>query len=255
MLPTTINIDLPESLKPYALNRIGKRSIRDLTEPEVKRACFEIINLAFAECGQLKTDAAMLQFQSESLFNELSGKYKDLTLPELKESFKRGIRGETGPYFGLCAKTYHQFIKHYFERPERAESMRVYLNSISGEVTKEKMTKEQQYEIMMQGIKAAYEDYKDSKKLPYSPAPYYDFLWQELKLINWTKEEKDSIKKEATVLYEAKINKQKQERRITTQQAKDLLATLSSNQSFINTVKSVGLKRFFETCILTNYKF
>lgn len=254
MLPIVNNINLPESLKPYAAIRIGKRCIKDLSEGEVKRACFEIINISFAESGQLKIDAPMLQFQSESLFKELTGRFKDLTLDELKEAFKKGIRGETGPYFGLCSKTYHQFIKHYFERPERAEAMRIYLDSINGTLIPEKPTPEQQKEIMIKGVKSALNDYKADGKLPYSPAPYYDFLWLELKLIIWSKEEKESIKKEANQIYESKVNKQKQERRITTQQAKDLLSNISSNQSYINTVKMVGLRRFFDMCIKTNYE-
>ena len=238
---------LPVKLQAYALNRIGKKSIRDLHPNQIRESCSKVINLAFVESGQIKqATQQMLDFNRDSLIGELTGRFKDLTLEELSEAFKMGIRGEFGEYFGLCAATYHKFIKSYFERPERAESMRVYLDSIKGEIVKEKPTPEQQHQIMLDGCREALKDFKETKRLPYSPAPYYDFLWKELKLINWTDKEKEEIKKEAKLIYESKVTKQKQERRINTQQAKDLLSNLGANQSFINTVKQVGLKRFFE---------
>lgn len=246
---------LPISLQIFAENRIGKKSIKDLHPNQVKEACGEIINRAFVESGQMKqATTAMLEFNRDSLLGELKGRFKDLTLEELKEAFKMGVRGEFGEYFGLCASTYYKFIKSYFERPERAESMRLYLDTIKKELVPEKPTPEQQKEILLNGVRSALEEYKTDKKLPFAPAPYYDFLWLELKLINWSKEEKEEIKKEANTVYQSKINKQKQERRITTQQAKDLLTNLKDNQSYINAVKSIGLKRFFDACILTNYK-
>ena len=247
MLTVINNIErLPESLRQYAINRIGKKAIKDMIQSEVKKNCSQIVASAFAESGQLKVDAPMLQYQSDSLFNELSGKFKDLTIDEVKESFKQGIRGESGPYFGLCAKTYHQFLKHYYEKKERAEAMRVYLDLVNQEASKEPLTKEQKYERMMLGVKTAFNEYKESGKLPFCPAPYYDFLWQELKLINWTAEQKSEIRQEANRLWSEFLKEAKDTRRINTMQYKELLANTINNQTYLNKVKQVGLKKFFE---------
>jgi hypothetical protein len=245
---------LPLRLQTFAISRIGKKSIRDLHPNQVRDSVKIIVNRAFTESGQTKAvTAEMLAFQYDTLIGELTGRFKDLTIEELQEAFKMGIRGEFGEYFGLCAATYHKFIKSYFERPERAESMRVYLDAVNKELTKE-LTPEEKRERLIKGIYLAYETYVKSNQLPYSPAPYYDFLWQDQKLINWTLEEKEEIKKEAKIEYEASIREKKNARQITAQQFSDLLNNLSSNHTYINTIKRIGLKRFFESCKLTNFK-
>lgn len=243
---------LPLSLQPYAINRIGKKAIKDLTEPEIKRNCYMIISVAFAESGQLKVVSAMLQYQSDTLFNELKGKFKDLTIDELKEAFKMGIRHEFGQYFGLCAKTYNQFIKGYFERPERAEAMRVYLDSINAVIVKE-LTPEEKRKLTIQGVYSAYESFCKSGELPFYSAPYYDII-KENGLVNWSKEERLEMELEAKSEYIGKLRDDKMKRKINSKQFTTICESLGSNQSFKNVCKKVALKRFFESCKLSNFK-
>ena len=237
---------LPESLRQYAINRVGKKPIKSMSDFEIKGHCLTIITKTFQEDGKFQVSEEMLRTQSQALSDELSGKFKDLTIDEVKEAFKQGIRGESGPYFGLCVKTYHQFLKHYYEKKERAEAMRVYLDLVNQEASKEPLTKEQKYERMMLGVKTAFNEYKESGKLPFCPAPYYDFLWQELKLINWTPEQKSEIRQEANRLWNEFLKEAKDTRRINTMQYKELLANTINNQTYLNKVKQVGLKKFFE---------
>lgn len=245
---------IPESLKGYALNRVGKKAIKDLTEHEVKNACNSIIAISFAEIGQFKVDTPMLQFQSETLFKELRGRYKDLTLDELKEAFKMGIRNEFGQYFGLCAKTYNLFIKSYYERPERAEAMRVYLDLNRQEIVKDKPTPEQQNEILKKGIKLAYEVYVKSGELPFYSAPYYDYL-KKNNLVNWSKEQIEEMKIEAETEYRGRLIEDRDNRVINTLQYKAIIENLNTNQTFKNVCKKIGLKYWFEACKLTNFNF
>lgn len=254
-LITINNLDkLPESLKVWAVNRIGKKPIKLLTENEVKRSCSEIIAKSFADSGQLNVTTEMLQFQTQSLLDELSDKYKDLTIDEVKEAFKKGIRGETGPYFGLCAKTYHQFIKHYFESKERTEAMRVYLDLNRQEIVKDKPTPEQQNEILKKGIKLAYEVYVKSGELPFYSAPYYDYL-KKNNLVNWSKEQIEEMKIEAETEYRGRLIEDRDNRVINTLQYKAIIENLNTNQTFKNVCKKIGLKYWFEACKLTNFNF
>lgn len=254
-LITINNLDkLPESLKVWAVNRIGKKPIKLLTENEVNRSCSEIIAKSFADSGQLNVTSEMLQFQTQSLLDELSGKFKDLTIDEVKEAFKKGIRGETGPYFGLCAKTYHQFIKHYFESKERSEAMRVYLDLNRQEIVKDKPTPEQQNEILKKGIKLAYEVYVKSGELPFYSAPYYDYL-KKNNLVNWSKEQIEEMKIEAETEYRGRLIEDRDNRVINTLQYKAIIENLNTNQTFKNVCKKIGLKYWFEACKLTNFNF
>ena len=75
---------LPESLRQYAINRVGKKAIKDLTPNEVKKHCNEIIARTYADDGKFQVTSEMLSFQSQALFDELTGRFKDLTIDELK---------------------------------------------------------------------------------------------------------------------------------------------------------------------------
>lgn len=244
---------LPESLRQYAINRVGKKAIKDLHPNEVKRHCTEIIAKTYAEDGKFQVTSEMISFQSQALFDELTGRFKDLTIDELKEAFRLGIRGETGAYFGLCARTYHQFIKHYFERKERTEAMRVYLDQFGTGITDKKLTDDEKREQMIKGIRLAYEAYCKSGELPFYPAPYYDFIRNELKLTNWTKEQRDEIEQEAKEQYTNKLIDDKKNRVIDTHKFKLIIENLTTNQTYFNYLKRVALKKFFESCKISNY--
>ena len=248
---------LPESLRQYALNRVGKKTIKNSSPFEVTRTCSEIIAKSFADSGQLNVTSEMLKFQTQSLVDELSGKYKELTLDEVREAFKKGIRGETGPYFGLCAKTYHQFIKHYFESKERSEAMRVYLNLENQTFTKEKLTDEQKDMIMKQAALSLFNEYYETKKLNfYGAHRIYDYLWQDKKLIKWTDEERKELKDIAFKEYESDLKKQRDTGQILPSVYRQILENLDGdkNRTFINKVKAEGLKRFFDKLITNNQK-
>ena len=249
--------NIPESLRGYAINRIGKKTIKNSSPLEVKKACNEIIAKAFADSGQVGVTSQMLEFQSQSLLEELTGKFKDLTTDEVKEAFKNGIGGETGPYFGLCAKTYHQFIKHYFESKERAEAMRVYLSLESKTFVKEKLTDEQKDMIMKQAALSLFNEYYETKKLDfYGSHRIYDYLWQDKKLIKWTESERKELRETAYTEYEKELKKQRDAGQILPSVYRQILENLDGekNRTFINKVKSIGLKRFFDKLIETNQK-
>jgi len=255
---------LPESLRQYAINRIGKKAIKDMIQSEVKKNCSQIVASAFAESGQLKVDAPMLQYQSDSLFNELSGKFKDLTIDEVKEAFRLGIRGETGAYFGLCAKTYHQFIKHYFERKERAEAMKEYLNLINRGNQKE-TTEEQKYQIMKQASLQEFESYSKTKNLSRS-APYiYDFIakkygtkatlsGEDIYILISDKDIRETIKKDAKAEYEKSLNMKVLKGDARKKDAEKAMFDLVTNRTYLNIAKTIELGIYFDGLIKDNQK-
>lgn len=253
---TVINsIDkLPVSLQGFAKARIGQKAIKDLTPIQIAKVCEEVIVRAFAEAGQIGITQEILLFQKQTLIDELKGKFGVLTPDEVKEAFRLGIRGESGSYFGLCAKTYHQFLKYYFELPQRAETMKAFL-SITNEAAllSKEPTPEQKEQIMKEAAIISFNEYKSERKLPFVCQPIYDFLWKK-GFINWTESEKNDIVAYVKEKYKSELLDQKTKGEISHRDFKNIVENLGGdkNRRLINKVKTEGLKRYFELLIKNN---
>lgn len=118
---------LPENYKPFVIAR-QEPQMRVLTANQVKAGIAKILSQASFDMGSpMSADREILTFQTEACFKELSFKFSTLTLSELRNAFAMGIRNEFGQYFGMCPKTYHQFIKAYYELPGRFKAQEAYL--------------------------------------------------------------------------------------------------------------------------------
>lgn len=251
----TNSIDkLPVSLQSFAKARIGQKAIKDLTPIQVAKICEEVIVRAFAEAGQIGITQEILLFQKQTLIDELKGRFGVLTPDEVKESFRLGIRGESGPYFGLCAKTYHQFLKYYFELPQRAEAMKAFL-SITNEVKllTSEPSPEQKEQIMKGASINAFNEYKASKKLPFVCRPIYDFL-KSKGLINWSESEKKEMSAYVKERYKSDLLEQKTKGEISSRDFRNIVENLDGekNKRLINKAKTEGLKRYFDNLIKNN---
>lgn len=118
---------LPENYQYFVLAR-QEPQMKNLRPNEVKSGIAKILSQASFDMGSpMSADKEILTFQTEACFKELTFKYSTLTLSELRNAFTMGIRNEFGQYFGMCPKTYHQFIKAYYELPDRFKAQEAYL--------------------------------------------------------------------------------------------------------------------------------
>lgn len=248
----------PEKQAFASLNDIQQYYVRLKSEPaiqhiksenEIKRACLEIITRAMMDQSPNgQPDSKILQFQTQVLFNELSGKYKSLTLSEIREAFRIGIRGETGPYFGLCAKTYHQFIKHWFEREERGKAWELYISKVNGWKLAEKPALSKQF--FFDACERAFTKYRERKEMPEVPFCLYDFIKEytgEETLID--RLDYPKIKAEALKLYTDKIKHS-----ALKEMAKGwkLIADETNqdfNRVYANSIKHIATKYYFQSLI------
>lgn len=266
-LITTNYIDsLPPALKPFAAARIGQKAIKDLSPIEVSKSCAEIINRSFVEAGHIKAEKEMLEFNRDVLFNELKGKFASLTINEVKEAFRIGIRGESGAWFGLCAKTYHQFLKYYFEKPERSESMKAYLTIAdkANDLTKQ-VTESDKEKIMREASLKEFDEYCKEKELSRS-APYvYDFIAKvhgykaylsgdEIRVLFNDRETRESIKKLAKAQYKNELNKKILKGEVRKKDAENALFDLVTNRTYLNVAKTIELKMYFDKLIESKKK-
>lgn len=167
---------LPAAYQPFVLLRVGEPPIKSLEQYIAKSKLAEILVKAAFDMGSpMADDATILQFQTQALLLEFKGKYADLTIKEVQEAFNRGIRGEFGLYFGMCPKTYNQFIKNYYELPERSKAWIEYITMLEGAKTSLApvyFTPEKLKEFAI----SDFENYKASGKLPFCPHATYNVI-------------------------------------------------------------------------------
>jgi hypothetical protein len=240
--------NLPPLQMEFISLRAGNKSVKDLSDSVVKRTCAEILTKASFDMGSpMANDAKILQFQTEALFNELKGKFGALTLPEVNEAFRRGIRGESGPFFGMCPKTYHQFIKWFFDLPERGKAWIEYLNSLD----QIKIAEKPLYvtpEYLKKAALDAFQEYKDSGKLPFIGHAIYDTI-KEIKGLETLIDKLDweQIKIEARESYGKEMTRGTAKHKVD--KVVNSLVYEMSNRSFEFHVKKIGLKYYFDNLI------
>jgi len=127
--------EIPADLREYVIRR-QQKIIKNLDESVIRYELLKIIAIAFTDMTPNGvSDDKILTFQAGLLREEIKGKFESLTLAEVKDAFKKGIRREYGDYFGLCPATYHKFIKCAFEDPKRGKAWLAYLELVDSKLT------------------------------------------------------------------------------------------------------------------------
>ena len=244
------NINYPDLVKA----RIGHKEIRYIDQVTLKNECASIIARAFTySTPNGQTSSEILAFQSIELFNALKGRYLTLTIPEVQQAFKKGLDNEFGQYFGMCAKTYNQFLKGYFENPERGKAWNVYLDSIG----KEHVKLIPEYIMKKKGIeqlKNRFTNYKKTGELGFFGWADYDFL-KELKGVKSliTLDQFKVIKQKTESVWTEKYVKEKEkaEKRgnfaIADSIANILATGIEKDKTLLNRQKELALKCFFDS--------
>lgn len=117
--------------------RVGQPANNTLTEVQLKRECLSIISRSFLySTPNGQTEQTVLEFQTLELLRILK-RFGSLTIPEVQTAFRNGLDGIYGQYFGMCGKTYTQFLNGFMNNPERSKAWLDYLNDIDKPKVKE----------------------------------------------------------------------------------------------------------------------
>jgi len=237
------------NLQEYAGARI-EPTVSSINDLNLKDKCLKLIQVSYTEQAQFNTEPEILAHQRNALFDELrtNSKFKGLTWSEVQRAFKMGIRGESGPFFGMCAKTYHQFLKHYYEKPERIESMKEYLKMIEDNKSHE-LTPDEKLKRNKEACVWAFNQYKETKEIPLGHYKFYQTL-MDLGLIKWTKEEKTAISAPIKTKYQAEVETSRKRGKISSSQLADIMLSLDSNPTLISRVRKEALKKYFDILII-----
>ena len=112
-----------------------------------------MIRHQMAEDWQVEFDARALdEFIMDDHFAS------DYTLSEIKDSFKRGLMGDYGEFFGITAESLYGFIRGYFMGEKKRKATEIVRNALKG-------NEPQQGEFYLEKIRAYAERLKKNSKI------------------------------------------------------------------------------------------
>jgi uncharacterized protein (UPF0335 family) len=172
-----ITEQLPADIR-YFVELRQERPVSTMTQIELKDQCNGVIVRAFMDFTPNKIEGEILTFQTLDLVSEFNKnpKFRNLTISEVKEAFRKGIRNEYGDFFGMCARTYHLFMQSYLAEQKRAEAWSKYLDILKqtevdpAKAAEIKRNRSKQYLINL------FEDYKSTGDLGVVPWAYCSTL-------------------------------------------------------------------------------
>jgi len=226
----------------YFVNLRASTPVNLMSERHQKNICLDVITKAmYEQSPNGQPDTLILSSQTNALLSEIKH-FKTITEAELGECFRLGIRGESGPYFGLCPKTYHQFLKWWCDKKDRGLAWTEYLDKINGFVRAEKPSLGK--EFYNSACENAYTKYLEKGEIPHAPFSYYDCVKEYLGLETLIeKGQYNDVKNEAKKLYDNKLKK-------CESTLKELLKGAELNEKenkvFANCIKEIAIKRYFE---------
>lgn len=236
---------LPTNYQHYVRLR-QEKPLTEYDEYPAKQICAMIIREAFRDItsvgSKIEYTPAIIEEQRDLLYREVSKNFRSITPSELKECFSVGVRGESGPYFGLCPKTYNQFLKFWVENTLRGKAWTEYLAKINGWKLAEKPIIPKSF--YYNACEEAFKDYRERKKLPFTPSSIYDFTAEYLgleTLIN--KPDWPEIKKQAKEDYLKEIKK------LPKDFTKDWTMDPNENKVLARSIKLVALTFFYDSLI------
>jgi hypothetical protein len=172
-----ITTNLPEEFR-YFVQLRQEKPVSNLSSYDIKAFCHDVISRGFIDFLGGQTEALILTSQTNSLMEEFAKnkKFQQLTVSEVREAFRKGIRGLYGPFFGMCARTYHLFLASFLEEENRAQAWMRYQELLEKTAQSEEVTPEQKIEQSKQALLNLFEEYKATGSLGICPWAYCGVL-------------------------------------------------------------------------------
>lgn len=210
------------------------------------------------QCGQVSKD---LEDSMELTIPELSKDVKNyfgmLTFQEIKLSFKMGVIGELGEWFGLNNKTYLQWISRYLVHPKRMEANKAQNSYVKQLSEPKQLTPAEKEKIIHDGCLQLFERYKTHGNVDDVGNVNYNYL-ESKGLIKFSKERKIGIYKLAKNDLIADKQRQFEETKIgyLRSQIKQAIADLEAPKSDLVVIaaKKLALNIFFADLIEMDFE-
>lgn len=145
--------------------------VSELTPAEAEKSTLECINRAYAELGQLPAGSRAedrqrsLSTMSHLILNDLTLYFPLVTIAEVSQAIKRGIRREFGEYYGFNVISVHGFVDKYLDSEERRAALeRQQRHQMAQEATEE-LSEEAKLKLMEDGLKHCEETYRKTGRI------------------------------------------------------------------------------------------
>lgn len=172
---------LPAETQMAVRRIVGHPFLKTMGEPALKSECLKIIVKAFNDQGQTvdarkDSDLRMLEHQRNELMREARRQeFSGLTIEEVRWAFDECVRGASGPFYGMCAKSYHQFLKWGKDHDCRVGAVQAYFDTITA-LEKKEPTIEEKKERSKRALLNLFAEYKATNSLGVCPWAYCGVL-------------------------------------------------------------------------------
>jgi hypothetical protein len=188
-------------------------SIDKHPEPLVIKFICEVLGRSYAELGQMPVGAT--QRDRESLMkstallirNDLLFHFPKVTLPEIANAVRRGLRQDYGEYFGFNAISIHEFVKKYLSSEDRLNALDKQSRFLYAHTPPEEISEEAKDELLSSGLQQCRETYRKTGRIIDFGSVNYQLLVESGE-INLSLEEKREIYREAQVQIKAELDAQ-----------------------------------------------
>lgn len=232
----------------YVKAQYGVR-VTSLSEPEAETALLELINRAMLELGQSPTGSRpedrkkYLGVMARMTLNDIKLYFPQVTLEEVANAIRRGIRREYGEYFGFNVIAIHGFIEKYLESDDRNDALAKQNRFLLTQEVPGEPPAINQREIMEAGLARCYEIFKKTGRIIDCGNVNYEMLVKEGR-INLTNEEKHLLFKEAERLIR---HEEDQQAGSFHQIVARLKGKETDHGTIVSRAKELALKRYFES--------
>lgn len=223
----------------------------EMGELKAEKALVQIVNRAYSELGQIPSGSARIERNQylegiSKLINcDLMLYFPTITIHEVEQAIKRGIRREYGEYFGFNVIAVHTFVEKYLNSEARTEALRrqnVFLASLEETVAPDR---EKQWKLFKEGLLSCYEIYKTKRQIIDFGCINYEFLVKAGQ-IQLSADEKRRIYQQA--VEQIKIEQAQEQTSV-----KNIFSYIKNNEpgtnAYVLRSKEISLANYFDHCI------
>ena len=254
---------LPEDKKIIIQSMVGEKVLSGLKKDGVTFV-FEVIKITEINSGLTKLDNKDLTALSFSVYELINEDFKNLTKLELKAACKNGVIGNYGQWFGMCLKTFNEWIKAYLNHETRKQAIKEWNLAIEKSQFSNVPVANIDF-FDSQSCINAFNTYKTSKIMPLAPFAYYDILnerlgteYNGLKTLITDKEVRQTLVEQSDFEFVrlCTMGKKKYEKMGDLSGAEKIMDYLLEDKKglkgYERIVKANFLKHYFETLIAEN---
>ncbi len=188
-------------------------SLDKLPEAKAIQYIVEMLNRSYAELGHvpvgssIQERANLMKATAGLILNDLLFHYPKVTLEEIGNAVRRGIRREYGEYYGFNAISIHEFVKKYLNSDDRLNALDRQSRYLNTQKPVEEISEQEKERLLREGLEQCRETYRKTGRIIDFGNVNYQLLVDSGD-INLSIEEKLEIYREARIQIKTELDAQ-----------------------------------------------